>query len=209
MGRWMMNISIMGPLDGILCVKRYFLSEVYDGRRVLVDVGSSSWKALDLNRFFDGSECIDIDDAMPAMVPSADGRMLSMLGRYKVLGSNGSGSYRDALSVVSFDSSDEIYIQTPMPPSCEFRAGYYTNMDRLIYCLNHGATCALIFYPPVPRPMEIWVLIGCGAKAHTMVHSCFDGDMIYVTFAGPPGLACEACLCSSWALFTDQPNRPI
>ncbi|GAB2298474.1 hypothetical protein Dimus_032537 [Dionaea muscipula] len=226
MGRWMMNISIAGPLDGILCVKVHLMVHVYNMREIFflwnpatseakpiplltkridffglardpqtnkykvlgmtindgwrgifyqrsmtadvysLDVGSSSlssWKALDLKCFFDGSRCIDIDDAMPAMVPSADGRMLSMPGRYKVLGSNGSGSYRDALSVVSFDSSDEIYIQTPMPPSCEFRAGYYTNMDRLIYCLNHGATCALIFYPPAPRPMEIWVLTGCGA----------------------------------------------
>ncbi|GAB2298472.1 hypothetical protein Dimus_032535 [Dionaea muscipula] len=135
-----------------------------------LDVGSSSssWKALDLSYFFDGSRCIDdlaIKNMLHSMIPSSDGRMLSMPGRYKVLGSYGSGSYMDAMSVVSFDSSDEIYIQTPMPPSSEFRAGYYINMDRLIYCLNHGATCALIFCPrSAPRPKEIWVLIGCGGR---------------------------------------------
>ncbi|GAB2298466.1 hypothetical protein Dimus_032529, partial [Dionaea muscipula] len=127
--------------------------------------GSSSWKALDLSCFFDGSRCIDdgaiiaMNAMLPSMVPSADGRMLSMPGRYRVLGNN--GSYSDAFSVVSFDSSDEIYIQTPMPPSYEFQADY---LNRLIYCLNHGATCALILYPFGPRPMEIWVLIGCGAR---------------------------------------------
>ncbi|GAB2298476.1 hypothetical protein Dimus_032539 [Dionaea muscipula] len=38
------------------------------------------------------------------------------------------------------------------------------NMDCLIYCRNHGATCALILCPRAPRPKEIWVLIGCGAR---------------------------------------------
>ncbi|GAB2298479.1 hypothetical protein Dimus_032542 [Dionaea muscipula] len=111
---------------------------------------SSSWKALDLSCFFDGFRRIDVNVTLPSMIPSADGRMLSMPGNYKVFGNNRS------LSVVSFDSSDEIFIQTPMP---ELR-----NMDCLIYCRNHGATCALILCPRAPRPKEIWVLIGCGAR---------------------------------------------
>ncbi|GAB2298492.1 hypothetical protein Dimus_032555 [Dionaea muscipula] len=131
-----------------------------------VGSSSSSWKALDLSCFFDGSRCIDVDamnDTLPSMVSSANGRMLSMPGRYRVLGNN--GSYSDVLSVISFDSSDEIYIQTPMSPSCKFQTSYYTHMDRLIYCLNHGATCALIFCPPsAPRSKEVWVLIGCGVS---------------------------------------------
>ncbi|GAB2298484.1 hypothetical protein Dimus_032547 [Dionaea muscipula] len=167
---WLHETSFAGPLDGILCFKvhLYKMGELFIVWNPATGVGSSSssWKALDLSYFFDGSRCIDVDamnDTLPSMVSSANGRMLSMPGRYRVLGNN--GSYSDVLSVISFDSSDEIYIQTPMSPSCKFQTSYYTDMDRLIYCLNHGATCALIFCPPsAPRSKEVWVLIGCGVS---------------------------------------------
>ncbi|GAB2297950.1 hypothetical protein Dimus_032034 [Dionaea muscipula] len=101
---------------------------------------SSSWRVLDVSYFFDGSRWID-DAAYShmralaitrSMTLSADGRMLSMLGRYKLLGNNGSVDI--AFSVVSFDSSDEIFIETPLPPPCGSPVGCYTKMHCHLCC---------------------------------------------------------------------------
>ncbi|GAB2298469.1 hypothetical protein Dimus_032532 [Dionaea muscipula] len=136
-----------------------FKAEVYS-------LGSSSWRTLDVSYFFDGCRRINTPymNALaitPSMVLSADGRLLSMLGTYTLLGNNGSGNVIP--SVFSFDSSDEIFIQTPLPPPSK-SMDYYTKGDRLLrHCPHQGATCTLFFLPPLlRRPMEIWMLIGYG-----------------------------------------------
>ncbi|GAB2298493.1 hypothetical protein Dimus_032556 [Dionaea muscipula] len=133
--------------------------------------GSSTWRVLDVSYFFDGSRWIDsayLDDNMciqgvdcpitPFMAVSADGRMLSMLGRYRVLENDGSASATTIFSsVISFDSSEEVYIQTPLPPD------YYTNGKCLLrHCPDNEATCQ--FFVLWPEKVNIWVLIGCGAS---------------------------------------------
>ncbi|GAB2298489.1 hypothetical protein Dimus_032552 [Dionaea muscipula] len=87
--------------------------------------------------------------------------MLSMLGNYILLDSNGSNTTNVFFSVFSFDSCDEVYIQTPLP-LCKF-SHYFTKGECLLRpCPDHEATCTLIFAPP-SREMEIWVLKGYGA----------------------------------------------
>ncbi|GAB2298468.1 hypothetical protein Dimus_032531 [Dionaea muscipula] len=85
-------------------------------------------------------------------------------GTHTLLGNNGSDSV--ASFVLSFDLSDEIYIETSLPPS-----DYCTKSECLLrHCPNHGATCALFFvsrqrFTGCVRPIEVWVLIGCGARS--------------------------------------------
>ncbi|GAB2298471.1 hypothetical protein Dimus_032534 [Dionaea muscipula] len=156
---------------------------------------SSSWRVLDVSYFFDGFTWIGfrwIDDSYmndhvitrSMMVLSADGRMLSMLGRYST------DHIIVSSTVVSFDLGDEIFIQTPMPPSWEGESlDYYTDGGycRLRHCLNHGSICTLFFVPyehfyehfyvPVRPPMEIWVLIGCGARGSWTKQISFDYNL--------------------------------
>ncbi|GAB2297953.1 hypothetical protein Dimus_032037 [Dionaea muscipula] len=124
---------------------KIFAFSGYRGVEVYSLGSSSSWRVLDVSYFFNGSRWIDVANyshMRPSMTLSADGRMLSMLGRYKLLRNNGSDAA--AFSVVSFDLSDEIYIETPFPPP--WRSPYHTDMHRLLcHCLNLGATCTLIF----------------------------------------------------------------
>ncbi|GAB2298494.1 hypothetical protein Dimus_032557 [Dionaea muscipula] len=143
---------------------------------------SSSWRVLDLSYFFDGSRRIDStylfgtgcrwSDARtitPSMTLSADRRMLSMLGNYRLLGNNGSvRATTFFFSVISFDSSDEVYIETPLP-SCESPDYYTKGQCVLRHCPDHEVTCTVIFVPgelnsPWPENVKIWVLIGCGAR---------------------------------------------
>ncbi|GAB2298464.1 hypothetical protein Dimus_032527 [Dionaea muscipula] len=143
-----------------------YMAEVYS-------LGSSmSWRVLDVSNFFDGSRRIDaphyrhmyVLDIPRSMALSTNGRILSMLGRYKLLGNNGSDG--TVFSMVSFDSSDEIFIETPLPPPCGSPVGCYAKMHRLLcHCPNFGATCTLIFHDQV-KLMEIWDMIGCGPWVH-------------------------------------------
>ncbi|GAB2298467.1 hypothetical protein Dimus_032530 [Dionaea muscipula] len=196
------RIAIAEPLDGILCLKvhdedirgLFVLWNPITGeaksippptKRVQVySLGSSSsWRVLDVSYFFDGSRWIDVANyshMRPSMTLSADGRMLSMVGRYKLLGNNGSDAA--AFSVVSFDLSDEIYIETPFPPLRP--SPDHTDMHRLLcHCLNLSATCTLIFNVYQVRLMEIWDLIGCGASGSWTKRICVDIAVpLYRTF---------------------------
>ncbi|GAB2297954.1 hypothetical protein Dimus_032038 [Dionaea muscipula] len=184
-----MWVAVAGPLDGILCLKNTFvlwnpttgevrpippLTKCFEFFGLGRDPRTGDCKILAISIYRTRSGDISNQMSIKAEVYSlgssswrvldVNGRMLSMLGTHTLLGNNGSDNV--ASFVLSFDLSDQIYIETPLPPS-----DHCMKSECLLrHCPNHGATCALFFvsgqrFNGCVRPIEIWVLIGCNARS--------------------------------------------